>query len=302
MRALLFSCLVATCACGPQGPQWEKSETKVTTRLLALHGFAANDVWAVGDDGLALRFDGTQWTKVTSGTSQNLHAVWGATSNDVWVTGEGGIVLRWNGTSLQPVTGVPANRTFDSVRGLDANAVFFCSQLGLYFFDGSFHEFTRGGDAVSCTTLFAHAGGVAALLDQATGSSSEVQTLSASGGTRVTLSGTLTADSSTTMVSTGTSDFWLLRPSASSVLRFGGDMPRELVLPKDMSVNTAFVRSPTDVWLGGSQGKLAHADGMEATLKVAGGYDAPTLHALWGQSGVMFAAGDDGWVLRLVEP
>lgn len=298
--ALIFALAVFS-GCEPEGPLWKKSETKVTTRLVALHGFAANDVWAVGDDGVALHFDGTQWTKVTSGTSQNLRAVWGATSSDVWVVGEGGIVLRWNGTSLSPVANAPANRNFESVRGLNANVVFLCSPSGLWFFDGTFHEFTRGGDPVECRTLFAHNGGVAGLFEKSTGSGGEVQTLDASGGTLVTLTGSLTSDSTSGMISVGPSDFWQFRQNASSVMRFGGAMPRELVLPTDMSVSAAFVRSPTDVWLAGSQGKIASSDAVEATLKVAGDYSAPVIHALWGQPGVMFAAGDDGWVLRLVE-
>ena len=299
--ALALGAATLLTACEPEGPLWKKSETKVTTRLVALHGFSPSDVWAVGDDGVALRFDGTEWTKVNSGTSQDLRAVWGAASNDVWVVGEGGIVLRWNGTSLTPVPGAPANTDFVSVRGLDASVVFLCAPTGLWVFDGTFRQFTRGGDPVECRTLFAHNGGVAGLFEKASSSGGEVQTLDASGGTLVALNGSLTSDSTSGMVSVGTNDFWQFRQNASSVLRFGGAMPRELVLPKDMSVEAAFVRSPTDIWLAGSQGMIASSDGVEATLKVAGDFSAPVLHALWGQRGVMFAAGDDGWVLRLVE-
>jgi hypothetical protein len=125
--------------------------------------------------------------------------------------------------------------------------------------------------------------------------------LSSSQSTALTLNGTIEADANSVMLSTGASDFWLLEQFAASVLRYGGDMPRELVLPKDMSARAGFVRSPTDVWLGGGDGYIAHYDGTEAKLKVAGSYSAPEIRALWGQSGVMFAAGDEGWVLRLVE-
>ena len=55
MRALALTSLLLV-ACGPAGPLWEKSDTKVTDDLNALHGLGANDVWAVGNNDTILRF------------------------------------------------------------------------------------------------------------------------------------------------------------------------------------------------------------------------------------------------------
>jgi hypothetical protein len=302
----LSLCALVLLGCGPAGPLWEKSDTRVQDDLNALHGLQADDVWAVGASGAALHFDGTAWTKVSSGTTRTLRAVWAASSKDVWLVGDSGAVLRWNGATIQPVSGAPESESFVAVRGLSPSAVFLCAQNGLFFFDGTFHEFTRGGNGTShvrCEALFELQGGVAALVEKDSVTSSEVMQLSATGGTVITLSGTINASFGATMFATGPSDFWLLNDNASSVKRFGGAMPTELTLPKNMSADFGFARAPTDVWLCGSQGMLAHWDGMgtEATLKVAGGFDAPSMKALWGQSGLMFAAGTKGWVLRLVE-
>ncbi|MFT3711497.1 MAG: hypothetical protein QM817_28005 [Archangium sp.] len=305
MRALALTSLLLV-ACGPAGPIWEKSDTKVTDDLYALDGVGANDVWAVGESGTALHFDGTSWTKVTSGTTRTLRSVWAASANDVWMVGDSGAVLRWNGTTLSAVSGAPDTQAFVSVRGLSSSVVFLCAQNGLFLFDGTFHEFTRGGNGTShvrCQSLFELQGGVAALVEKDLSSSGEIQKLAANGGTVLDVKGTISSSFESKMFALGPSDFWLLNSSSSSVKRFGGDMPIELTLPKDMGVSGGFARSATDVWLCGSQGRLAQWDGMgsEATLKVAGGYEAPRMMAMWGQTDVLFAAGSGGWVLRLVE-
>ena len=57
-------------------------------------GFTANDVWAVGDAGLVLHFDGNTWISLDFGTSENLRAVGGTQSDDIWVVGDHGTVIR----------------------------------------------------------------------------------------------------------------------------------------------------------------------------------------------------------------
>jgi len=63
-----------------------------------LHGVAAlpsGTVWAVGDGGTILRFDGTEWKSTPSGTTQNLIGVWADPSGDAWAVGQNGTALHW---------------------------------------------------------------------------------------------------------------------------------------------------------------------------------------------------------------
>ncbi|MGV3626045.1 MAG: hypothetical protein ACO1OB_34870 [Archangium sp.] len=291
MRTALVIALTFT-ACA-EGPLWEKTDTGVDSALQSIHGLSPTDVWAVGNNGTALHFDGANWSKQATGTSNDLKSVWAASSNDVWVVGSGSTVLRWNGSAFATVPNVPEN--FDEVLGVDANTVFFCSYAGLFVFtNGAFDEFKRGGASVNCDTLFRYGDGVAALVDD-----TEVQVLTAAGGSTVLTVTDSYSERSVAVVSPN--DVWVVDDSAKSILRHGGTAPRELVLPEDMSVTTMFVRSPTDVWVGGWQGHLAHFDGSELTLKVAGDSSAPQLSGLWGSSNVMFAVGSNGWAMRLVE-
>lgn len=301
MRTVTFCLVFFLWACGPEvtGPRWEKSDGHTTEYLSALFGFGPNDVWAAGARGTLLHFDGTAWTSVTSGTSRDLLAIWGSAPNDVWFVGDSGAVLRWNGTSVSPVAGAASAR-FVSVRGTGFNQVFLCASTSLFFFDGTFHEFTRGTDNVECSSLFPLGTGVGALVTRSSGNQGEVLALTSTGGTVVMLDYAGISDA--TVVGVADADLWLLVQNARSVSRVGSGAPRELVLPRDMSAGAGWAQSPTDVWLGGTQGSLAHFDGTELTLSAQGDYTAPTIRAVWGTAGVTWAAGDDGWLLRREAP
>jgi hypothetical protein len=74
-----------------------------------VYGFAPDDVYAVGDHGLILHFDGASWQRAESGTDLPLYGSWGASGDDVWIVGGdptqpgSAVVLRGRGTSFTPV-------------------------------------------------------------------------------------------------------------------------------------------------------------------------------------------------------
>ena len=57
-------------------------------------GSGASDVWAVGDSGTILHWDGSAWTSASSGTTFALFGVWGSGANDVWAVGDDTILER----------------------------------------------------------------------------------------------------------------------------------------------------------------------------------------------------------------
>jgi photosystem II stability/assembly factor-like uncharacterized protein len=65
------------------------------TTLRAVWGSGDSNVYAVGDNGLILRFDGSKWNTVPSGTTQNLSAVWGTSPNNVYAVGDSGLILHY---------------------------------------------------------------------------------------------------------------------------------------------------------------------------------------------------------------
>jgi photosystem II stability/assembly factor-like uncharacterized protein len=65
----------------------------VTTNLNGVFGFAPNEHYVVGDNGVILKGTGDGYTPLTSGVTVRLNAVWGPSSGDVFVVGDGGTIL-----------------------------------------------------------------------------------------------------------------------------------------------------------------------------------------------------------------
>lgn len=84
------------------GPRWVVEPSVTNANLRALWGSSASDVWAVGDAGTAIHWDGASWRAVTSGTGANLTSVWASNPGDAWVVGANAdgtsALLRWDGS------------------------------------------------------------------------------------------------------------------------------------------------------------------------------------------------------------
>lgn len=70
-----------------------------TAMLFGLWGSGADDIWAVGDGGTILHYDGMVWSAVSSGTTESLYGVWGNGRYDLWAVGDSGTILHFDGTS-----------------------------------------------------------------------------------------------------------------------------------------------------------------------------------------------------------
>ena len=94
----------------------EVQASGTTANLLAVWGAAADTVFAVGTDGVILRYDGEAWSAQESGTGETLRGVWGFASDDVYAVGNAGTLLHYDGsawTSRQS----PTSRTLRAVWG-----------------------------------------------------------------------------------------------------------------------------------------------------------------------------------------
>ena len=87
------------------GTQWSVVTMPTTGIIDGISGASANDVWAVGQDGMTDQWNGTQWTQVTNPDGGvNLAAVDALSANDVWTISNGGsVTMQWNGTQWNSV-------------------------------------------------------------------------------------------------------------------------------------------------------------------------------------------------------
>lgn len=70
------------------------------------------------------------WAAQTSGTTNTLNGIWGQNASTIWAVGNAGTILKWDGTAWTAQTGVPAN-TYLSVWGADANNVWAAGTNGM---------------------------------------------------------------------------------------------------------------------------------------------------------------------------
>lgn len=69
-----------------------------TENLHAVTMVSGTDAWAVGANGIILRWNGMLWTLHTDVGTSNLYGVAFVSANDGWAVGDGGKVYRFNGT------------------------------------------------------------------------------------------------------------------------------------------------------------------------------------------------------------
>jgi len=83
--------------------QWTYSEMETPTAvdLAAVWGTAFQNVYAVGEAGVILHFDGTGWSLVEydAPTHPNLHAIAGASADLIWAAGASNFMLQYDGST-----------------------------------------------------------------------------------------------------------------------------------------------------------------------------------------------------------
>ena len=77
------------------GAVWNRQIIASTFQLRSVWGTTAADVFAVGDGGTIMHFDGAMWTPVTSPTQNQLRGVTG-TPDEVFAVGGTGTILRYS--------------------------------------------------------------------------------------------------------------------------------------------------------------------------------------------------------------
>jgi hypothetical protein len=77
--------------------------------LRGVWGTSPTDIFAVGEAGVILRFDGIRWYAMESPTQKALRGVIGTGPTDVFAVGEDGLLLHFDGAQWTEVTS-PSNR------------------------------------------------------------------------------------------------------------------------------------------------------------------------------------------------
>ncbi len=91
-----------TSSAEPSAPTWRTVASGTSRMLSSVRGSAPDHVWAVGESGTILSWNGSAWAGATSGTTSWLWGVWASSAADAWAVGEAGTILHWDGSAWSP--------------------------------------------------------------------------------------------------------------------------------------------------------------------------------------------------------
>lgn len=267
----------------------------VPNNLRSVWARRADDVWAVGDQGTILHFDGARWSASASAATEDLFGVWAAGANDVWAVGGSGdpaqpigVVLHFDGAGWSVrERGLPR---LDTVWGAAPNDVWFAGVRGaLHHWDGTRITAVGSGTTLDLVDLTGNgagrvwavgASGVILAFDGATWSQ-------ASAGTGVGLSAALAFGPSLAWAAGGNGAF----------ATWDGATWRSFSVGQDITVLGMWGAQPDAVWSAGPAGELHFFNGTTPVRKAS-----PTqqllrdLHGSDAQS--VWAVGFGGTILR----
>lgn len=97
--AFLFSCSDdSTSPLPAEQALWIPQDAPAQGRTLrAVWASSPDNVFAVGDSGTVLHYDGTSWKAMSSGTTRDLNAVHGSSADNVYAVGSEATIIRYDG-------------------------------------------------------------------------------------------------------------------------------------------------------------------------------------------------------------
>ena len=75
------------------GKKWNLIDSDFPVTLRGLYGLASDDMWAVGNEGVILHYDGETWTPWSSGSVATFYEIHGDGEGHVVIVGDIGTVM-----------------------------------------------------------------------------------------------------------------------------------------------------------------------------------------------------------------
>ena len=140
------------------GSTWSAMTSWTTNNFYGVWGSSGSDAFAVGDEGRILHYNGSDWSAIISWSRNNLRGVWGSSASDVFAVGWNGTILHYNGVTWFPMTSGTTTNLI-SVWGNSASDVFAVGVLGtILHYDGNKWSSVSSGITSSLRSVWGSSG------------------------------------------------------------------------------------------------------------------------------------------------
>ncbi|MEH6471581.1 MAG: hypothetical protein V7752_10035 [Halopseudomonas sp.] len=113
-------------------PSWAVWDHGLSEKILRGVWVAPDQsVFAVGDQGTVLHFDGCQWALTELPQQTRLHSVWGTSSNNVYACGENATIYRFNGVEWQQAYSGQIDNPLLAITGFGPHDIFVVGDNGM---------------------------------------------------------------------------------------------------------------------------------------------------------------------------
>ncbi|MCP4109960.1 MAG: hypothetical protein GY749_31300 [Desulfobacteraceae bacterium] len=261
--------------------------------LRDIWGSSENNVFAVGEEGTVLRYDGNEdnmWTKMASNTSSYLRGIWGSSENNIFAVGHSGTIIHYGGNAWSEMTGITSNDLWD-VWGSSENDVYAVGEKGtIIHYNGTWTTMT----SPVIDNLHSVWGSAGNDIYAVGGGWNSLKILHYDGNAWEKMPVNSTDAMYAVWGSSGNNIFAV--GNSGSVFRYGGTWHEK------ESISSKYLRG---VW--GTTGKNVFAVGVEGTIVHYSGsaWEATSsgtskhLYGVWGDSeSNVFVVGDSGVILR----
>lgn len=261
-------------------------------------GTSSSDIYAVGEGGTVLYYDGVAWTPMASHTVETLYGIWGSGGNwgggdRVYAVGGGGTMLRYSGSGWSQMTVPPSTPALYGVWGNSATDVFAVGANGtVLYYDGVSWTAVASGTTQALRGVWGTSGSnVLAVGD--------LGTIVHYDGVDDNLDGSLW-DPMTSGTSYQLSAVW--GDSASNVYvvgnngvmrRYDGSYWNTVSSSVTDCLSDIWGTSASDIFAVGCRGTVIHFAGSSWSRMISD--TTKRLYGVWGSSGTsVVAVGDDG--------